>query len=91
VHFLSFKLQICWNFVAIFFSSWDIGFVFLTVCDNSVMIYMKSSCFYTSKNYKMRSIIGRDIRFFQMKAEILAYPWLAVSTWAKVEKRQISG
>ncbi len=39
-------------------------FLFLTVCANSVMTYLKIAGLNTSKNYILRSVNGRDILFF---------------------------
>jgi hypothetical protein len=60
-------MQICWNLYAIFFDSRDIDFDifrFLTVWDNSVMIFDENLRFFYYKNYSMKSISDNGIPFF---------------------------
>ncbi len=44
--------------------------LFFTVCDNSVMTFIKNFSFYTLNNDKMRSVIKRDILLFGNNSKI---------------------
>jgi hypothetical protein len=71
-------IQFCWNFHAIFYGSKDTGFhifIFLTVCDNSIMIFEGNFRFLYFKNHSMKSISVKSILFFlQMKTEMQPNP-----------------
>jgi hypothetical protein len=59
-------------------------FIFLTVCDNSVIIFKENLNFYTSKNYSMKSISDNGIPFLQITTEIQPNPCIFVHSAHKV-------